>query len=150
MSHCRLRLRNASVQRCRSLNSCAGKLRDPDQLPNGARDNRVMPPLFVRPTINLGCSPAHWSDFLMRWNQFRNGSNKPTNNPSNGMLLRRAAQHGRQGHLRIQHHGSRPATSRSHSSGSKVGGSRNLQGHSPLSQTGPQRGSRCSQPKSAG
>ena len=49
----------------------------PDQLPNGARDNRVKPPPLVRPTIDLGCFPAQWSDFLRRWNRFRNGSNIP-------------------------------------------------------------------------
>ena len=49
----------------------------PDQLPSGARDNRVKPPPLVCPTIELGCFPAQWSDFMMRWNRFRNGSNIP-------------------------------------------------------------------------
>ena len=36
----------------------------PDQLPNGARDNRMKLPPLLHPTIDLGCSPAQWGDFL--------------------------------------------------------------------------------------
>ena len=49
----------------------------PDQLPGGAQDNRVKPPPLLPPTIDLGCSPAQWGNFLTRWTRFRNGSNIP-------------------------------------------------------------------------
>ena len=49
----------------------------PDQLPRDNRDNRVKPPPLVRPSIDIGCSPAQWADFMTRWARFRNGYNIP-------------------------------------------------------------------------
>ena len=48
----------------------------PDQIPRD-RDNRIRPPPLVRPSIDIGCSPAQWADFLTRWARFRSGCNIP-------------------------------------------------------------------------
>ena len=50
----------------------------PDELPYGARDNRVKPPPLVRPSIDIGCSPAQWANFMTRWTRFWNVCNIPT------------------------------------------------------------------------
>ena len=47
-------------------------LTHPDQIPRG-RDQRIRPPPLVRPTIDIGCSPAQWADFQTRWTRFRSG-----------------------------------------------------------------------------
>ena len=47
----------------------------PDQIPRGPREQRVRPPPLVRPTVDIGCSPAQWADFLTRWTRFRSGCN---------------------------------------------------------------------------
>ena len=49
----------------------------PDQIPRD-RDNRIRLPPLVRPSIDIGCSPAQWADFLTRWTRFRSGCNIPT------------------------------------------------------------------------
>ena len=48
----------------------------PDQIPR-VRDQRVRPPPLVRPTIDIGCSPAQWANFQKRWTRFRSGCNIP-------------------------------------------------------------------------
>ena len=49
----------------------------PDQIPR-ARDQRIRPPPpLVRPSIDIGCSPAQWADFLARWTRFRSGCSIP-------------------------------------------------------------------------
>ena len=48
----------------------------PDQIPR-ARDQRIRPPPLVRPSINIGCSPAQWANFLARWTRFRIGCSIP-------------------------------------------------------------------------
>ena len=48
----------------------------PDQIPR-AREQRVRPPPLVRLTVDIGCSPAQWADFLTRWTRFRSGCNIP-------------------------------------------------------------------------
>ena len=47
-----------------------------DQIPRG-RDQRIRPPTLVRPTSDIGCSPAQWANFLTRWTRFRSGCNIP-------------------------------------------------------------------------
>ena len=51
-------------------------LAHPDQIPRG-RDQIICPPPLVRPTIDIGCSPAQWADFQTRWTRFRSGCNIP-------------------------------------------------------------------------
>ena len=62
----------------------------PDQLPYGARDNQVKPPPLVRPSIDLGCSPAQWADFITRWTQH---PRSPVIDAGHGMLLQGTYQH---------------------------------------------------------
>ena len=49
----------------------------PDQIPR-AREPSLRPPALARPTIDIGCSPAQWADFLTRWSIFKSGCNIPT------------------------------------------------------------------------
>ena len=51
-------------------------LEHPAQVPR-AREPSLRPPALVRPTINIGCSPAQWANFLTRWSRFQTGCNIP-------------------------------------------------------------------------
>ena len=48
-------------------------LQHPGQLP--AAQLNVRPPTLVRPTIDIGCSPSQWADFIREWGWFLRGSN---------------------------------------------------------------------------
>ena len=41
----------------------------PAQIPRN-RGPSVHPPALTRPSIDIGCSPAQWSEFLSQWNRF--------------------------------------------------------------------------------
>ena len=47
----------------------------PGQLP--AAQQLVRPPALSRPTVDIGCSPSQWADFLKQWEWFLRGSNIP-------------------------------------------------------------------------
>ena len=44
-----------------------------------AKDQRAKAKPIDRPTVDLGCSPADWNDFVRRWGQYKRVTDLPTN-----------------------------------------------------------------------